>query len=138
MDTIFDDYSIDKMYYVNSYSQTNGFTKLMVLVLNTSKYPELNEQIPLYIDDINKQNCRSQTALILACRNCMTDSTVDTVKILIECGANLNVQDDEGWTALMHVVRMVGSIEVVKLLLDCGADPHLKDDDDGNSIYIIQ
>ena len=64
-----------------------------------------------------------QTALMLA----VSHGRNEMVKMLIECGANVNIQDDDGSTALMCACEH-GHIEIVKLLLshpEC--DPTITD-----------
>ena len=51
---------------------------------------------------------------------------VDTLRLLIERGSNVNLADDHSDTALMSAVR-AGSIESVKLLLVSGADVNARD-----------
>ena len=41
----------------------------------------------------------------------------EMVRALLDCGANVNVQDDEGSTALMCACEH-GRVEIVKLLLE--------------------
>ena len=53
-----------------------------------------------------------KTSLIIAVGN----SYIDTAKILIENGANINAVDIEGWSALSYAVNN-GDIEIAKLLL---------------------
>ena len=50
-----------------------------------------------------------------------------TAKLLLDAGANPNVKDDKGRTALIRASEN-GNIEVVKLLLDRGANLEAKDD----------
>ena len=50
------------------------------------------------------------------------------VKILIAANANLNLQNEDGTTALMFAVSS-NHKEIVKLLIDAGADINLKDND---------
>ena len=49
----------------------------------------------------------------------------EVVQALIEEKANVNVQDDDGWSALMIASR-VGHIDVVRALIYAGAIPDLK------------
>ncbi|KAL0047810.1 hypothetical protein WJX82_000505 [Trebouxia sp. C0006] len=50
-------------------------------------------------------------------------------KMLLQRGANVNMQTRSGTTALKNCVAS-GEVESVKLLLEWGADPHIKDNDD--------
>ncbi len=48
---------------------------------------------------------------------------LDMVKLLLDCGANVNLQDDDGSTALM-VAAEHGHVDITRLLLshaDCDA-----------------
>jgi len=47
------------------------------------------------------------------------------VEILIAVGADLNVQDSSGWTALMGATSD-GQVEIAKLLINAGADLDVK------------
>lgn len=52
---------------------------------------------------------------------------MDMVKALLACGADVNIQDDEGSTALMCASEH-GHVEIVKLLLaQPGCDATLSD-----------
>ncbi|WP_051182419.1 ankyrin repeat domain-containing protein [Nocardia vinacea] len=51
-------------------------------------------------------------------------SGVETVRVLLEAGADINAVDDEGNTPLMYAVRSPWTTpEVVQLLRDRGGDP---------------
>ena len=58
------------------------------------------------------------------------------LKLLINAGANLDIQDKDGSTALMLVIYK-GNIntEIVKLLTDGGADLNLQDTDGWTALY---
>ena len=47
------------------------------------------------------------------------------VKSLIQSGANVNLQDKDGWTALMYAARFQNNIELTNTLLSSGADPKI-------------
>lgn len=76
-----------------------------------------------------------ETPLIAASGNALllknTDSfskiqQVETVKLLIQYGTNVNAKTTEGWNALSAAAN-AGAIEIVKVLLSVGADVNLKD-----------
>ncbi|MGB0598439.1 MAG: ankyrin repeat domain-containing protein [Rubripirellula sp.] len=66
-----------------------------------------------------------KTPLIHAC----TGPFVETVKVLIEAGANVNAKDQtEAFTPLMMAAGL-GQPEIVQVLLDKGADKTVRDED---------
>lgn len=71
----------------------------------------------MIIDKVDKKlindSLEGKTPLIIAVGN----SYIDTAKILIENGANINAVDFEGWSALSYAVNN-GDIEIAKLLLE--------------------
>jgi ankyrin repeat protein len=50
----------------------------------------------------------------------------DTLELLVNKGAELNIQDCGGSTAL-HYASATGNAEIVDLLSCLGADPHVED-----------
>ena len=64
-----------------------------------------------------------QTALMIAA----VKGHTEIVRLLLDRGADPNIQDDQGQTALINAIFSI-SIETVKLLLDRGADPNIQDD----------
>ena len=53
---------------------------------------------------------------------------IEIVRMLIDAGANVNVQTNGGSTPLHEAVRY-GSVEIVRMLIDAGADVNLQDED---------
>lgn len=94
-------YSTDAEYHCSLYTLSIGFTKLMVIVMNTAKYPELNNLIPYYADTINDQNKKGS----LACRNANTCSSIETIKLLLLYGADVHSKTTDGWTPLLMASR---------------------------------
>lgn len=74
--------------------------------------------------DLTEQSYE-ETALTIALYN----GSIEMVNLLLEEGANPDLQDSTGWTPLMTAATK-GDEEGVKLLLQAGADP-LKSDDTG-------
>jgi hypothetical protein len=54
----------------------------------------------------------------------------DEVRALLEKGANPDLQDERGYTALIEAARY-GQIDVVRMLLDKGANPNIQDNVSG-------
>ena len=71
--------------------------------------------------DVNRKNKYGRVALMFA-----SWSNVEIVRILLEGGADPNIQEEDGKTALMYA-SYIGSDDVIKILLDYGADSNIKD-----------
>lgn len=78
---------------------------------------------------INEGNERGETPVSAACLASYDDHQTrqKMVKYLLEKGADPNIPDKSGRTALMHACAEQAGREVVSLLLENGADPSLKD-----------
>jgi hypothetical protein len=57
------------------------------------------------------------------------------VRLLLEYGADINVQDIDGWTPL-HCASFIGLPEVVRLLLEQGADVEVKGNDGKTALQV--
>lgn len=128
---VFENYSLEKNYKCSPLTVSSNFTPLMVIVMNTNQYPELNQYIKNYKKIINEVNKEGWTALILACRNVKTKSSIETVKLLIHYGADVNItisneyEHLDKWTALILSCRnsnKESSDDVVKILLKNNAN----------------
>ena len=89
-----------------------GFNALLKLLLVA---PEI---------DVDAQKKDGDTALRLAVCNNQTES----VRLLLEAGANPNIQNTNGNTPLIRAVAQ-GYTEITKLLLEHGANPHIRNND---------
>lgn len=89
--------------------------------------------------DVNARSRFShETALMCACDNgywCVRpkrvtygDRSAEAARLILEAGADINAQDIDGMTALMHACRN-GQINIVRFLLKSGADITIKDND---------
>ena len=112
---------------------SKGFTKLMKLVMMTGKKPELIFIIKnMIINDkniIDIKNEKGWTALMLAVRNSNTNSNVETIKLLIKYGANLNLQTNDDYSALMLATMYSNTdsnIETIKILVNTGLNLNLQ------------
>ena len=124
----------DKEYHVTKFIKSKKLNLLQRLILSSNdfsikKYLTIN--IYKYKNEINYQNEKGWTALMMACVNSNNYSNNEIVKLLLENGADLNLKDVYGNTALMLSCinsNTSSNIETVKLLLENGADINLKND----------
>ena len=72
--------------------------------------------------DVDRKGGNSLTALMHASM-LKSKIALQLISLLLDAGANLDVTDSRGYTAL-HIAATEGNTEVVKHLLACGADPH--------------
>ena len=56
------------------------------------------------------------------------DGNIDSVRLLLDIGTDVNYQNKDGWTALM-VACQNGHYQVVELLLHNNADPNIQEED---------
>lgn len=73
---------------------------------------------------VNKKNHHNLSPLIIAVR----DNYVNKVKILLKNNANLNYQDNNGWSALMWASRYDGNENIFKILLKFNPNLNVQDD----------
>jgi len=88
----------------------NGHDRIAAALLNITKQP----------DDVEPE--KGFTPLLFAATNGHTA----IVRLLLECGANPNMRNFDGVTALHNAV-FEKQIDIVKLLLEHGADPAIQD-----------
>ncbi|XP_071988518.1 KN motif and ankyrin repeat domain-containing protein 2 isoform X3 [Engystomops pustulosus] len=112
-----------------------GFTPLMLTALAAFRSNEDIETVTqmLRLGDVN---CRAsqagQTALMLA----VSHGRLDVVRALLQCGADVNVQDHDGSTALMCACEH-GHVDIVSLLLAVpNCDMTLTDHDGSTALSI--
>uniref|UniRef100_A0A8C7YG89 ANK_REP_REGION domain-containing protein n=1 Tax=Oryzias sinensis TaxID=183150 RepID=A0A8C7YG89_9TELE len=79
---------------------------------------------PLAGSALQTENSRT----LLMCAACLQDPVTRAkfIRLLLEKGADVNCQDEDGRTALSHACEM-GHLDVVKLLVQFNADPDVSD-----------
>ncbi|WP_028330041.1 ankyrin repeat domain-containing protein [Brachyspira alvinipulli] len=95
------------------------------LVLMQQKSADSAKVMEKIITNINKNTLNrlvnGKNALIIAVGN----SYIDTVKVLLTNGADVNFADNDGWTSLMYAANN-GDIELAKLLIENKANVNAK------------
>ncbi|BCS82672.1 ankyrin repeat protein [Cotonvirus japonicus] len=126
-------YDYEKEYPCSPFLEANHFTKLMYLIINERNMINGHEVIKYYLQKqkkhnllkrINNVNSKGVSALMIACRNATTWSSIETVKLLIKYGADVNHFEPEGSNCLIlssNIANDGYSIEVVEHLLKTGA-----------------
>ena len=66
------------------------------------------------------------TSGLTALNQCVLDGNLESAKMLVELGANVNKKDRFGWTAL-HYAASEGYEEICRFLLRCGANVRAED-----------
>lgn len=73
-----------------------------------------------------------QTALIAA----VSHNSLETVKLLLEHKANVNLPDGSGWTPLIYAAYFGGSPELFTELLNHGADINARNDRGATALFL--
>ncbi|XP_070508383.1 KN motif and ankyrin repeat domain-containing protein 2 isoform X2 [Chironomus tepperi] len=85
------------------------------------------------LSDVNLRATKnSQTALMLA----VSHGNFEIVQMMVEAGADINIQDDDGSTALMCAAEQ-GHLDIIKFLLAQNDCDSTKQDVDGNTALKI-
>ena len=95
-----------------------------------NKYPK--NKIQQILNDINIKDTDGNTALIVACINKLPD---ETIKFILDCGADPNLQNNNNSTALMAACISKQN-QHISTLLTKGADPNLQNNG-GNTALIL-
>ena len=128
------EYFLDKGASIEKAGGTDVYGNIMMAAAG-SKFNNSNDKSPVDLTLLEKsaENSAKITEMLIgkADKNIINDSLdgktpliiavgnsyIDTAKILIENGTNINAVDIEGWSALSYAVNN-GDIEIAKLLLE--------------------
>jgi ankyrin repeat protein len=89
-----------------------------------SMLKDIVESVKVKEEHSGHEDLRAKTALMYASRI----GDIEIVRLLVEKGATVRVQDKEGWEPLMFAAQM-GHTKVVKFLIENGADVNCAADD---------
>ncbi len=83
---------------------------------------ETNDKSSEKIENPDKKDRNGRTALMRAAKNGDTEE----INLLLKSNANVNLCDNDGWTALMNAARYQNDPEIIRILLEAGANPNQK------------
>ena len=123
----------EKHYKCSDYASCPGFTLLHKWVMMTNKHPELLLKIEEYLkvnpEKVDTENEQGWTALHLSSLNSNKYSSIETVKLLLDNGADPNHNSYLGMTPLVIASGYTttdSSIETCELLLEVGTNINMK------------
>ena len=105
---------------------------LLIQMTQQKSLEGVNELIEAGVD-LNAQNDKGQTAVMLATQN----GSAEIAIALINAGADLNKQDKFGLTGLMYTCKL-GNKALAKLWIDGGADLSIQDKNGYTALRIAQ
>ena len=101
--------------------------------IKTAPLPAEEEEIIEYkIENPNQTDDKGRTLLMKACEN-GNDWEIEN---LLKSGADVNLKDNDGWTALMYAVRYQQNVSTVKSLINAGANIKEKNEYDLSALLI--
>jgi uncharacterized protein len=84
-------------------------------------------------DAVNIQDVDGNTALILACEN---KNAIESIELLLSNGAETELKNHKGYTALMNTVISSKSNEIIRILYDAGANIEAQDEFENTALAI--
>ncbi|KAL1502591.1 hypothetical protein ABEB36_007713 [Hypothenemus hampei] len=85
--------------------------------------------------DVNALKRADWTPLMLACTKIQPGISLSIVKALVENGANVNVQNKDGWTCT-HIIAREGSKEIFEYLVNAGLIVNAKTKNQRTALHI--
>jgi len=87
----------------------------------------------LFKDFINDDICSQDNQIVIKKDDLLLKAArannIEMVQLLIAAGANVNIQDKDGYTPLLLAVDN-NSVEIARILIGAGTDLHIKNNDD--------
>ncbi|MDF2698533.1 MAG: Ankyrin [Haloplasmataceae bacterium] len=110
---------------------TYGYS-LLINAVETNNY-HLVEEILKYISDINRIY-NGESAFSFACLSGEAD--LEMIKLLVDKGADVNLQKDDGNTCLINILRYEQPEVIYYLLTETNINVNLKNDDGQTALHI--
>ena len=76
----------------------------MLLAARNGNIEEINR---LLNPDVNLKNNKGETALMMASKYSNDTSSLETVRLLLDQGADVNLKTNDGWSALSFLISKV-------------------------------
>ncbi len=133
---------MDKSYRCAPDMYSTKCTPLMIMIINDKPESEIIKHIISNKNEINMQNEKRYTALIILIQNLRMYREIFVIRILkalIDNGADPNIKGHEGWTALMYFCSYTDSYfidYVLKILLDSKIDVNIQLSDGTTALMI--
>ncbi|KAJ5023917.1 ankyrin repeat-containing domain protein [Bipolaris maydis] len=117
----------------NKAAERSGWTSMHFAARARNLDPAILRLLLIHNADVDALDCHQQTPLSRAVRH-----GAEATRLLIDAGADLNLQYDcDKWCAL-HLAAWIGQTESMEVLLEAGANPLLQTIWGGNIIRMAQ
>jgi len=94
-----------------------------LLLLSSYSDPKIVKLLIKYGADFRFRNRYGTSTLMMACELSKNDNNIETIKLLLDLGVNVNQQNNRMFTPLMSCIHeQYSNINTVKLLLEYGAN----------------
>jgi len=122
----------------------SNLSDLHRFVMMTHHNPGMNNivkiLINLYPNSLNHKSSNGHTPLMLACKYANKFSSFETVRLLVEAGADIDIRNKAGYSAIMIAAENTGeysNIQVVQYLIERRANCKFLNDSGQNIVHII-
>lgn len=126
---------LEKEYKLYPYPKCKGITHLHKCVSLVHKYPAMNDYLEEYLkvcNNINQVNDIGDTALHLLCYTQHPSQCMETTRMLVNAGIDVNIQNEYGNTALYYVIwnctfgmYNYNYKTIINILINAGANIYL-------------